>query len=790
MKKFNFISQHPFHWLKTWLMKKILFLFLSSFFLNPVFSQDIRRDTLHTVAKQKNISKKILIPPTPVVPELLLALQKPMTVPKKIDLLYNIAAGYLNKLKIDSALFYTQKIKIISDSAGYETGLAKYYLAKGSALFYRNRGDEVKQSLQQAITIFAKYNNPLFLGISYHQLARQLANTNDYSGAQKLYRRAIPLIAASGDVSRLQWAVHNCGRNFFFTLETDSAAYYLSWAIKLAEQLQNDSKIFNSASMLGQVYLISDKPKDAEQTLRYALAVKPPSADKIQLRSVLANYAEVLISQGKYSLAAKAIKEFDQLNNTLGDVSGKMVEKKLKGNLLYQQGNYKEALHHLQDAYNLRINGELLSHDIMSIAATLGKTEMKAGNLDSAIAHFRNVKRLAAETNYIAGTLEANMLLAEAFQQNRNMDSAYHYFKQYSHLKDSILTFKKEKTILELSAKYETGKKEQAIKILEKETEANSYLLQLQTREIEKQHLEDEKKSQQLALISNQNEISKLDVSQKTLSLDNEKKENEKNQAKLKLLEKETAYQKLYVAKQRQQKNIVYTSIGAILALTGYGLYRYIRRRKLQSQQVVLNERLRISRELHDELGSTLSGIAMYSHLTREQIKTGKTQEVEKSLNNMQQTAGSMVDKLKDIVWLVNPEQDSLQKLMERLEDYAEEMAMLKNTEIKISMPARPSGINLPVESRRNIYLFCKEALNNAVKYSDADLIELTMKELDHKKIEFTISDNGKGFEPTSVKKGNGLLNMRQRAADINGIFSLKSSPGHGTIISLTCKIT
>jgi signal transduction histidine kinase len=771
-------------------MKKILFLLLSFFLLVSVFSQDSRRDTLHAVLTQNRGKKKIQVAASPAAPELLLLLQKTSSVQKKVDILYDIAATYLNRLKIDSALFFAQKIKIISDSAGFEAGLGKYYLTRGSALFYRNRSDEVKQNLQQAIALFTEYKNNLFLGLSYHQLARQLNMTNEYTGAQQLYRRAIPLIKASGDVSRLQWAVHNCGRNFFFTLETDSAAYYLAWAVKLAEQLQNDSKIFNSASMLGQVYLISDKPKDAEQTLRYALAVKPPSADKIQLRSVLANYAEVLIFQGKYSLAAKAIKEFDQLNNTLGDVSGKMVEKKLKGNLLYQQGNYKEALHYLQDAYNLRINGELLSHDIMSIAATLGKTEMKTGNLDSAIAHFRNVKKLAAETNYIAGTLEANMLLAEAFQQNKRMDSAYHYFRHYSHLKDSILTFKKEKTILELSAKYETEKKEQAIKILQKETEANSYLLQLQTRQIEKQHLEDEKKSQQLALISNQNEISKLDISQKTLSLDNEKKENEKNQAKLKLLEKETAYQKLYVAKQRQQKNIVYTSIGAILALTGYGLYRYIRRRKLQSQQVVLNERLRISRELHDELGSTLSGIAMYSHLTREQIKNGKTQEVEKSLNNMQQTAGSMVDKLNDIVWLVNPEQDSLQKLMDRLEDYAEEMAMLKNTEIKISMPPRLSAINLPVESRRNIYLFCKEALNNAVKYSDAELIELTMKELDHKKIEFTVSDNGKGFDTTAVKKGNGLLNMQQRAADINGIFSLKSLPGHGTIISLTCKIT
>jgi signal transduction histidine kinase len=83
-----------------------------------------------------------------------------------------------------------------------------------------------------------------------------------------------------------------------------------------------------------------------------------------------------------------------------------------------------------------------------------------------------------------------------------------------------------------------------------------------------------------------------------------------------------------------------------------------------KSQQAILNERLRISSELHDEVGATLSGIAMYSHLTKEQMKSGEMSEIEKSLNVMQESSAQMVDKLNDIVWLINPEQDSLEKLM------------------------------------------------------------------------------------------------------------------------------
>jgi signal transduction histidine kinase len=210
----------------------------------------------------------------------------------------------------------------------------------------------------------------------------------------------------------------------------------------------------------------------------------------------------------------------------------------------------------------------------------------------------------------------------------------------------------------------------------------------------------------------------------------------------------------------------------------------------LQSQQEVLNERLRISRELHDEVGSTLTGIAMYSHLTKEQIKATKTEDVERSLNKIQQSAGDMVNKLSDIVWLINPEKDSLQKLIERLEQYAEEMAMIKSMEIKITVSPKLENISLPVESRRNIYLFCKEAINNAVKYSNANLLEISMQESDNKKIEILVSDNGKGFDTTALKNGNGLINMRERVAAMGGEYLLKSSPGQGTKIGLNLKIT
>jgi len=257
----------------------------------------------------------------------------------------------------------------------------------------------------------------------------------------------------------------------------------------------------------------------------------------------------------------------------------------------------------------------------------------------------------------------------------------------------------------------------------------------------------------------------------------------------IKLLSAENKLKTVLASKQKQQKNYAYTGIAALLLFGGFGFYRYRRSKKSQNKRAILSERLRISSELHDEVGATLSGIAMYSHLTKEQMKAGQTEEIEKSLNVMQQSSVQMVDKLSDIVWLINPEQDSLKKLVTRLEEYATDMAAIKNMQVKICMPVKIAEINLPVESRRNIYLFCKEAINNAVKYSNATLLELTVKDVNGK-VEFSVRDNGKGFDEVMVRRGNGLENMQKRADEIGAKLLLQSKENEGASVCLQCKIT
>jgi len=210
---------------------------------------------------------------------------------------------------------------------------------------------------------------------------------------------------------------------------------------------------------------------------------------------------------------------------------------------------------------------------------------------------------------------------------------------------------------------------------------------------------------------------------------------------------------------------------------------------KIQSQLEVEKLRNKISSQLHDDIGSTLSGVSMYSHLTNNQMERGEHDQAKVSLNIIQQSANAMVEKLNDLVWSVNPEHDSLPMMLERLQQYGLDMCSAKNMQFKMETTVKNSIVDLPSEQLYHLYLFIKEAINNAAKYSEANLLRLTLEE---KKslLEISIIDNGKGFDIASIKRGNGLTNMQKRADELGAVFSIQSKAGEGCLIALKVKIT
>jgi signal transduction histidine kinase/ligand-binding sensor domain-containing protein len=230
----------------------------------------------------------------------------------------------------------------------------------------------------------------------------------------------------------------------------------------------------------------------------------------------------------------------------------------------------------------------------------------------------------------------------------------------------------------------------------------------------------------------------------------------------------------------------------ALLGLTGGGI-RYVERRRYQTrlkrlelEQATERERARIARDLHDELGSSLTRISMLSDLgqspdnTADQLKA----RVGKISNFAVRTARS----LDEIVWAVNPRNDSLRSLLEYLTQFARELFEDTDVHCRFQIPEDLPRSSLPPEMRHNLFLVVKEALANALKHAQADEVCLRAQ-IVSQNIEISVHDDGAGFDPAPIQKGtarNGLKNMRQRIEFLGGKFAIQTAPGHGTTITVT----
>jgi ligand-binding sensor domain-containing protein/two-component sensor histidine kinase len=220
-----------------------------------------------------------------------------------------------------------------------------------------------------------------------------------------------------------------------------------------------------------------------------------------------------------------------------------------------------------------------------------------------------------------------------------------------------------------------------------------------------------------------------------------------------------------------------------------YLLYRY-RINELLKRQAMRNK---IAQDLHDNMGSTLSSISVYSEVAKIYNQQKKQSQLEQTLEKIGETSGNMINEMSDIVWAINPKNDHMSTIIQRMESYAKPLLQAKNIHFNFNYDEAIPELNLQMDKRKNFYLIFKEAVNNALKYSGCKNIDVTIKLLHHI-IELRFHDDGQGFNVNNAAasnslSGNGLNNMRMRAKEMKAIFNIESSEGKGTDIFLAFDI-
>ncbi|OLY92664.1 hypothetical protein BUE76_12780 [Cnuella takakiae] len=208
-----------------------------------------------------------------------------------------------------------------------------------------------------------------------------------------------------------------------------------------------------------------------------------------------------------------------------------------------------------------------------------------------------------------------------------------------------------------------------------------------------------------------------------------------------------------------------------LAALIFYGLYRMRVRQVLHLAQV----RQAISSDLHDEIGSTISSINIYSELAKSETNN------EPYLQLIQENTREVISKLDDLVWSINPRNDCLSQLVARMRSVAEPVLLGAGIQPRFFIAEGIDELELSLHAKRNFYLIYKELVNNVVKHSKATHCQIRLQLLPGW-LELSISDDGIGFPENVSQKGrSGMYNMQERAQQVKARFFISSQEGQGT---------
>jgi signal transduction histidine kinase len=251
--------------------------------------------------------------------------------------------------------------------------------------------------------------------------------------------------------------------------------------------------------------------------------------------------------------------------------------------------------------------------------------------------------------------------------------------------------------------------------------------------------------------------------------------ETENKDKEIKLLNQENDLQALQVSKQKLQRNGAIISIAFVLVI-GFLAFRSLHlRKKLEKQNAIIQERRRISADLHDDIGSGLSMISLLSEIVNKQITSPETRNDMEKITN---TSRELLDRIREIIWALNSNNDHLENLVTYIRWYASDYFEPTGINLKMDEPMDLPDIPISGECRRNVFYSVKEAMHNIVKHSAASEAEIRFG-LEKGTFSITVKDNGKGIP--ELKKdhlGNGLKNMMNRMLVLKGKAMIESIAG------------
>lgn len=575
------------------------------------------------------------------------------------------------------------------------------------------------------------------------------------------------------------------------TSQRDSTEFYLNGLKVLASNANaadwnHINQIYNAT--IGLYYNNIGKSKEALPYLQKGYEYSKKIGNKEEIYGQAINLGNCYYKFADYKKSLEyhfiALKGFE----SMGNKTGQSFCYNNISNCYYQMNRYTESISYLKKSVKLK--KELDDKRGMSNAEqNLGNNYMGLGDLERAEKHFKKAIAINNEldntpaliTNYFnIGRMYAEkdpQTAISYFNKGRKLAIKNEDAEMITKIDLEILASKtinemqlqnEEKAIVNVQEFKEAGKKRD-----ESEGYENLANYYAQTKQYEKA-LEYTNKFHNLRDSLKSNEVL---AQLKTIE---EQYNKEKNENQIMLLQKDQAINEQKLNRQR----FLMIIFGLVILFTGVGIYMFVNRNRLKQKMQELELRNRIAADLHDEVGSSLSSIYMLSQMAGKKQFDEKGDIMEIIRTNSKET----MERMGDIVWMIKPNANEGEGLKYRMERFFNEICNCKNIECNFSADAL-NDLKLSMKQKKNTYLIFKEAVNNAVKYSQTKKMDIHLV-LQGKQLEMVIKDFGNGFDEKTTLRGNGLDNMKQRATDLNGTLSVISIPDDGTQIQLSFPIS
>lgn len=712
-------------------------------------------------------------------------------------------------------------------SSSIDTTAIRHSLEQATVLYKKNLYDSAINTCNAVLNITEKNNLKLFSAEAYNTLAEIMMVNGKMNTVKKYDSLLLPIATSLKDTTLIINALNRQGIYLMERGKTSEAADNFLAILNMKLEKEQSLKTAEVYSNLASLYMAISKNNQAMNWFFKALRLYEKHDYDAGLGETYSNIASLYYLMGQTDEAIGFQKKSIALREKKQDIQGLVIPHINIGQLYILKDSFTLSLIHLKKAveYAERINNIKLKAGAYSGMATyyikvkqfgpalewqnksialfeetdnkpmLSRLYVSAGNLanatnDSAgaLAFFQKALSLSLQLNNKENIANAYEKMSNFYVSHNDHESAYRYYKNYTQYRDSIATASALSNIEQIKIEYETEKKDNEITRLATEQRIKALQIEKQNALIAGNLLEAEKKQNEIELLSKAKELQELKIRQQDEELEKQLLLAKNNEQQLQLAEKERQLQQKQLRNSTLTRNFILGAV-VLLALVGYFLFnRYQLRRKIKEQEVLLAVRNNIARDLHDEIGSTLTSIKILSEVSERNLQKDHA-KTSSFLQKITEQSAAVQQGISDIVWAVKPENDKLENMVIRMREYVAQTLESKNVHTVLNIDEEVLDKTLDMNQRRDFFLVFKEAVNNIAKYAGATEVEVKLEKRNND-LQMQVIDNGHGFDVHKQTSSSGLKNMQSRALSLKGTLDIYSEKGKGSAVTLRIPTT